>query len=273
MLPFGRNPDRWSVRTLIGSGYFFGPWEWIEEERHMKVLLVDDYKEMSRLAGCYFILEMMANKQRVNIFLPGGKTPFGMFEFLIPIVKDNPLFSHVYYFSMDEISSDTGFLSNMETMKEKYLTPAHVVQDHIVVLDENNYLNYEQIIADAGGIDAGFMGIGIDGHISGNIPPCKFGTSTRLVENNDLFIEMVSPMFEGKGTMSKYCVTVGIKDLLNTRRLYIVANGEHKAEVVLNAFYREPSEAWPASALQLHPDLVLILDKAAAKLAIQEGLL
>jgi 6-phosphogluconolactonase/glucosamine-6-phosphate isomerase/deaminase len=239
----------------------------------MKVWLVDDEKEMTRLAGTYFIREIAAEKQRVNIFIPGGKTPFGMFEFLVPIVKDNPLFSHVYYFSMDEISSDTGYLSNMETMKEKYLTPAHVAEDHIVVLDEDNYTGYEQVLADAGGIDAAFMGIGLDGHISGNIPPCKFGTTTRLIENNELFIEMVTPMFEGKGTMSKYCATVGIKTLLNTRRLYIIANGEHKAEVILNAFYREPSEAWPASALQLHPDLVLILDRAAAKLALKEGFL
>jgi glucosamine-6-phosphate deaminase len=239
----------------------------------MKICLVNSYQEMSRLAGCYFIREMLIDRQRVNIFLPGGKTPFGMFDFLVPIVKDNPLFSHVHYFSMDEISSDTGFLSNMETMREKYLTPANIVEDHIVVLDEDNYASYEQVIAEAGGIDAGFMGIGIDGHISGNIPPTKFSTTTRLVENNDLFIEMVAPLFEGKGTMSKYCVTVGIKTLLNTRRLYVVANGEHKAEVILHAFFREPSEIWPASALQLHPSLVLILDRAAAKLAIREGFL
>jgi glucosamine-6-phosphate deaminase len=239
----------------------------------MKIWLVNSYLEMSRLAGCYFIQEMMLNRPRVNIFLPGGKTPFGMFDFLVPIVKDNPLFSHVYYFSMDEISSDTGFLSNMETMKEKYLTPANIAEDRVVVLDENNYTSYEQVIAEAGGIDAGFMGIGIDGHISGNIPPSQFGATTRLVENNSLFIKMVAPLFEGKGTMSKYCATVGIKTLLNTRRLYVVANGDHKAETILRAFFHEPSENWPASALQLHPDLVLILDRAAAKLAIQEGFL
>lgn len=239
----------------------------------MKVWLVDDYDEMSRLSGCYFVKEMMADKDRVNLFLPGGKTPFGMFDFLLPIVKNNPLFEHVYYYSMDEITDDQGNYSNMETMREQYLSPAGVAEDHIMVLDEGNYQRYEQLIQDTGGIDAGFMGIGIDGHVSANIPGSRFGSTTRLVENYQPFIDTVSPWFKGKGTMSKYCATVGIKTLLNTRRLYIMANGAHKADVILNAFYREPCEEWPASALQLHPNLTLVVDRAAARLAIEEGFL
>lgn len=240
----------------------------------MKIWLVEDYNEMSRVAGCFLLHEIMADKARKNLYVASGDTPFGMYDFLAPVIRHNPVLSGVYFYSADETTDDTGtYHTNLELTKERFLVPAGIPEDHFVVLDESNYAGYDQRIAGDGGLDAGFMSIGSNGLLICNTPPTSFGSAAHRVPLPPEFVEALAPLFEGKGTMSDHCVTMGIKTILNTRRLYVSVSGERKADAVLRALYEQPDEDCPSSALQLHPDVTLIIDKAAARRLLEEGLL
>jgi glucosamine-6-phosphate deaminase len=124
---------------------------------------------------------------------------------------------------------------------------------------------YEQAIAEAGGVDLQILGIGTDGHIAFNEPGSSLASRTRLktltrqtrADNARFFDDDVS-------AVPQHCLTQGIGTILDARHLLLVANGRHKAEAVHQLVEGPVSAMWPATALQLHPHVTVVLDEPAA---------
>lgn len=124
---------------------------------------------------------------------------------------------------------------------------------------------YEEEIAESGGIDLQILGIGTDGHIAFNEPGSSLGSRTRIktltgqtrADNARFFNDDVKAVPE-------HCLTQGIGTILEARHLLLVANGRQKAEAVHQLVEGPVSAMWPATALQLHPHVTVVLDDPAA---------
>ena len=122
---------------------------------------------------------------------------------------------------------------------------------------------YEKAIEMAGGIDLQILGIGRNGHIGFNEPGVPFESLTHLVNLDVNTIEANSRFFDSIEQVPTKAVTMGIKTIMNSRAIVLVANGESKAEAIYKTVRGPVTTLTPASVLQLHPNVTLIIDKEA----------
>lgn len=125
--------------------------------------------------------------------------------------------------------------------------------------------DYERAIAAAGGIDLQILGIGSDGHIAFNEPGSSLGSRTRLktltkqtrVDNARFFDDNVD-------SVPQHCLTQGVGTIMEADHLVLLAFGQSKAEAIHHMVEGPVSAMWPATALQFHPHVTVLLDEAAA---------
>jgi glucosamine-6-phosphate deaminase len=124
---------------------------------------------------------------------------------------------------------------------------------------------YERAIADAGGIDIQILGIGTDGHIAFNEPGSSLASRTRIKTLTSQTRRDNARFFGGNvEAVPQHCLTQGIGTIIEARHLVLVASGRGKAEAVHQLVEGSVSAMWPATALQLHPHVTVLLDTAAA---------
>ena len=123
---------------------------------------------------------------------------------------------------------------------------------------------YERMIELAGGIDLQVLGVGSDGHIGFNEPTSSLGSVTRVKTLTKQTIEDNSRFFEPDEFQPKLAITMGIKTILDARRILLLAHGENKAQAVRDMVEGPLSAFCPASALQLHQRTTILIDEAAA---------
>ena len=114
--------------------------------------------------------------------------------------------------------------------------------------------------------DIQVLGIGSNGHIAFNEPGTPFGSVTHIVDLTESTIKDNSRMFASIDEVPRQAFTMGLKNIMNAKKILIMANGANKAKAVYGLVKGEVTEAVPASVLQLHPDCVLVCDEAAAAL-------
>ena len=168
-------------------------------------------------------------------------------------------FSTVVFFSLDEYSPpDAPATGSFENFLKSHLL------DHLNVPAKNVRLirfptdsevdlhcrNFERAIEEAGGIDLQILGIGRNGHIAFNEPGSSFHSRTRLVRVNN---------------PSRSAISLGIRDIMESKRILLLASGSEKAQILPKALSGYVTETVPASVLQNHKDLVVIADRAAAE--------
>lgn len=130
---------------------------------------------------------------------------------------------------------------------------------------ENECLQYEHKIHEAGGIDLQVLGIGPNGHIGFNEPDDKFEAGTHLVELDQHTIEANSRFFDSIDEVPTKALSMGIKTIMKAKKIILLANGEGKAGIIKEMITGDITPNVPASILQLHPDVTVIVDKDAAK--------
>jgi glucosamine-6-phosphate deaminase len=124
---------------------------------------------------------------------------------------------------------------------------------------------YEQAMADAGGIDLQILGIGTDGHIAFNEPGSSLASRTRIKTLTSQTRRDNARFFGGNvDAVPRHCLTQGIGTILQSRHVVLIASGRGKAEAVHQLVEGPVSAMWPATALQLHPHMTVLLDTAAA---------
>ncbi len=125
--------------------------------------------------------------------------------------------------------------------------------------------DYEQRIADAGGIDLQLLGIGTDGHIGFNEPGSSLASRTRLKTLTDVTRRDNARFFGGEiDAVPRHVITQGIGTILDSRHVVMIATGAAKADPVARAVEGPVMAMVPASALQLHPHATVVVDEAAA---------
>ena len=132
--------------------------------------------------------------------------------------------------------------------------------------DDAECERYTEIIKALGGIDLQLLGLGHNGHIGFNEPNNAFDMETHCVALTQSTIEANSRLFEDADEVPRYAYTMGIKTIMQAKKILIVVSGEDKAEIVKRAFTGDVTPSVPVSILQMHKDVILVGDEAALSL-------
>ncbi len=246
----------------------------------MRWQVVGDHTELSSVAAG-LLLAAVREKPTAVLGLPTGATPEGMYRNVIAACRrDYHCFSKVSTFNLDEYvgidsSHPASYRAYMQTRlfdhvdlapgnihipdgtAARFLSPSRTESEALDM--ECSF--YEQTISDAGGIDLMFLGLGTNGHIGFNEPGSPFTSRTRRVTLTESTRLANAPWFAGE--VPREALTMGIGTILESRRIILLASGAKKRDAVARLHDQNQTEAFPASALQSHPDVLCIVDRAA----------
>ena len=240
----------------------------------MKVLVVKDYAEMSRVAADLFA-EVIADKPDCVLGLATGDTPIGMYDNLIVKYREGKLdFSKTRSVNLDEyypITPDND-QSYRYFMNEHLFNHGNIDKANTAVPDgtakdvDASCKAYEAQIDALGGIDVQVLGIGRNGHIGFNEPDSELIPFTHLTALTPSTIEANARFFASEDEVPKHALTMGIQSVFKARKILLLVSGKNKAEAVKAMLTGNISTSCPASLLCLHPDVTLVCDEDAYSL-------
>ncbi|MGF2948760.1 glucosamine-6-phosphate deaminase [Microbacterium alcoholitolerans] len=203
--------------------------------------------------------------------LATGSTPLPVYEALRERLGGHDV-SHLRGFALDEyVGIDPAHpesyrsVITREVIEPLGLDPELIrVPNGAVETIEHAGDDYERAIAAAGGVDLQILGIGTDGHIGFNEPGSSFASTTRIKTLTERTREDNARFFDSIDDVPRHCITQGLGTILRARHLVLLAFGEGKARAVAGAVEGPVSAMLPASAIQLHPHVTVVVDEAAA---------
>lgn len=214
------------------------------------------------------------NKQRKKTVLSPatGSTPIPVYQALIKMYESKKAnehidFSNVISFNLDE------YIGLPAKHKESYRNfMQEQLFDHINIDPDNIHFPnpkdpdaYDDEICKAGGVDIQILGIGHNGHIGFNEPDSSFNSKTRVVTLDERTVKANARFFENDiDKVPTKAITMGLKTIMGAKHCVLLATGEGKADIISNFFKGPVTTKLPATALRQHPQLTIILDKAAA---------
>lgn len=213
--------------------------------------------------------------------LATGSTPIRVYDELIGYHQEEGLsFENVVTFNLDEYYpiEPTARQSYVRFMNENLFNHIDIPEENIHIPDGTLNIEeipefcqqYEDKIRDCGGIDLQLLGIGRTGHIGFNEPGSVKNTRTRLVTLDRVTRKDAAADFHGEENVPRQAITMGIGTILDSKRIILMAWGEHKADIISETLEGEVSEQVPATYLQDHTNTQVILDKAASSQLIRE---
>ena len=243
----------------------------------MKIYKAKDYKDMSRKAA-NIISAQVIMKPNCVLGLATGSTPIGTYDQLVEWYNKGDLdFSEGTTVNLDEYKG----LPRTNDQSYYYFMHQHLFDRVNIDPERTNVPNgmepdaekecgrYEELIRSLGGVDLQLLGLGHNGHIGFNEPGEAFEKETHCVDLTESTIEANKRFFASADDVPKQAYTMGIKTIMQAKKILIVVNGENKADIVERAFFGPVTPEVPASILQLHNDVTLVGDEAAlAKIGI-----
>lgn len=243
----------------------------------MKIYKAKDYKDMSRKAA-NIISAQVIMKPNCVLGLATGSTPIGTYDQMVEWYNKGDLdFSEVTTVNLDEYKG----LPRTNDQSYYYFMHQHLFDRVNIDPERTNVPNgmepdaekecgrYEELIRSLGGVDLQLLGLGHNGHIGFNEPGEAFEKETHCVDLTESTIEANKRFFASADDVPKQAYTMGIKTIMQAKKILIVVNGENKADIVERAFFGPVTPEVPASILQLHNDVTLVGDEEAlAKIEI-----
>ena len=237
----------------------------------MKIYKAKDYKDMSRKAA-NIISAQVIMKPNCVLGLATGSTPIGTYDQLVEWYNKGDLdFSEVTTVNLDEYKG----LPRTNDQSYYYFMHQHLFDRVNIDPERTNVPNgmepdaekecgrYEELIRSLGGVDLQLLGLGHNGHIGFNEPGEAFEKETHCVELTESTIEANKRFFASADDVPKQAYTMGIKSIMQAKKIIIVVSGKDKADIVKKAFLGPVTPEVPASVLQLHNDVTLVGDKEA----------
>ncbi len=225
------------------------------------------------VAAAWRIIGQMLEKPNAVIGLSTGQTTKNMHRIVSDIYKDFPFdTSKVTIFNVDELTNlDRSYPGSCYTMiyeqviknlgipDENFIMPLTFSDDFDVECTK-----FENALRERGGADLQMLGIGWNGHIGINQPGTPFERHTWVSPMDPIFEEKVRRETKVPDDYPLGGLTRGIVDIMQTRKIVLIAKGESKAEIIEKAVRGPVTTDIPASVIQLHPNCEVLLDEAAA---------
>ena len=205
---------------------------------------------------CHLIASNIGDKvKHQNNFVLGlatGSTPIGIYEKLSMMNHIN--FRDTTTFNLDEyVGIDKHHDQSYQYFMNKHLFSNLNFRKHYFPTEEN-YNEYDLMIKSYGGIDIQILGIGTNGHIAFNEPGSSRYSATRIVDLTENTIKDNSRFFDNIKDVPTQAYTMGLSSIMSAEKIYLVAVGKHKKEILEEAVYGGITEDIPASLLQEHPN-------------------
>ena len=237
----------------------------------LKILRTKDYADMSRKTANLISAQVILKPDCV-LGLATGSSPVGAYMQLVDWYNKGDVdFSRVRTVNLDEYLG-----LPRENDQSYYYFMHHNLFDHVNLPEGATNLpngmaedmdaecaRYDALIRSLGGVDLQLLGIGHNGHIGFNEPGESFDKQVHCVNLTESTIEANKRFFASAEDVPKQAYTMGIKTIMQAKKILIVASGEDKAEIVQKAFFGPITPQVPASVLQLHNDVTLVADEAA----------
>jgi glucosamine-6-phosphate deaminase len=245
----------------------------------MKITITKNEQQFN-ITAAWRILAQMLEKPTSVIGLSTGQTTIDMHRIVSEIHKQYPFdVSQITLFNVDELTNlSRDYAGSCYTMilnqiagplgipEENFIMPPTLSDDF-----EAEALLFERRLAERGGADLQMLGIGSNGHIGINQPGTPFGSET--------WVSPMDPDFEARVRRETQVpdhiilggLTRGIKNIMHTRKLILIAKGAHKAEIIKQAILGPVTTDIPASVVQIHPNCEILLDADAGALIAQQA--
>lgn len=239
----------------------------------MKIIVTKDYEEMSKAAFAV-MKEVVTSNPSAVLGLATGTTPIGLYNEMARDCREaGTSYRNVRTVNLDEYEG----LDGENPQSYRYFMDKNLF-DRIDIDKSNTHVingtaeNAEAECARFNALlkelpqDIQLLGIGSNGHIAFNEPGTPFGSETHVVVLAESTVKDNARLFEREEEVPRRAFTMGLKNIMNAKKILILANGANKAKAVYGLVKGEVTESLPASILQLHPDCTLVCDEAAASL-------
>ena len=237
----------------------------------MKVIITENYEEMSRVAADIIIGLVKKNPEAV-LGLATGSSPIGTYDNMVKDHKENGTsYKNIKTVNLDEyvtLAPDhdqsyayfmrKNLFDRVDIDLANTNLPSGIAPDAQAECDRYNAL------LDTMKQDIQLLGLGSNGHIGFNEPGTPFGSVTHLVDLTENTIKDNSRLFANIEDVPRQALSMGIKNIMQAKSILMVVSGANKADAVYGMVKGEVTPDLPASVLQLHPDVTVICDKAAA---------
>lgn len=238
----------------------------------MKVIKVKNYEEMSEEA-LRVVLDVVREKPDAVLGLATGSTPLGLYAKMAEDHRENGTsYAQCRAVNLDEyvgldISSDQSYVYFMRENLFKHIDikPENTNIANGKADDKDAECARYNALLDELRQDIQVLGIGSNGHIAFNEPGTAFDSVTHIVDLAESTIKDNSRLFNSIDEVPRQAFTMGLQNIMNAKKILILANGAGKAYAIRELVKGEIREEIPASILRNHPDCILICDEAAGK--------
>lgn len=238
----------------------------------MRVVILENAIEVSRRAA-EVVAGLLSKRPQAVLGLATGSTPLATYQQLIALHQKGLLsFARTTTFNLDEyvglgpdhpqsyrMFMQRNLFEHIDIDAEATHVPDGLASDSFEYCRQ-----YEQSIADAGGIDLQLLGIGTDGHIAFNEPGSSLASRTRLAVLTEQTRRDNARFFGSLDDVPKLAISMGVGTILESRQILLLATGANKADAVRSFIEGPVTSQIPATALQLHPMVTVLLDESAA---------
>ncbi len=233
----------------------------------MKIEIFPDHEEVSTRAAEIFSATITEKPNGMFGFATGS-TPERLYELLVDRYKRGQItFREITTVNLDEyIGLPANHEQSYAAFMQRHLFGQVDIRPNAVYFPDakSDPAKFDQFIQNQGGIDLQILGLGANGHIGFNEPASPFGSRTRIVDLASSTIQDNSRFFNRPEDVPRQAVTMGIRTIMEARRILLLASGANKSDAVAHCLEAAPTEKIPGSCLQSHSNVTILLDEAAA---------
>jgi glucosamine-6-phosphate deaminase len=234
-----------------------------------RISVFPDHEAMSR-AAADLVCEVVASRPQARIVVATGTTPMAAYRELARRCGRGEVdLSHTTVYQLDEYADvpPEDRRSLLRWLLSSFVEPLGIPRERVIPVprdgDPAACAAYDAEVRRAGGYDLAILGIGPNGHIGFNEPPSDADAATRLVELSPESLRSNAAYWNDADAVPRRAVTIGMKELLASRTILLLASGRGKREIVRRALLGPVTPEIPASFLQRATDLHVLLDHDA----------
>ena len=242
----------------------------------MRIHIADSKEEVSKRVA-NDLIELLHTVKHPLICLASGDSPSGLYKEIVQRVQNKEL--NIYSWKFVGLDEWVGMNGGDEGscryhLDQQFFTPLRVSLSQICFFNgratdlENECAATEMLVSKNGGIDVAIIGLGLNGHVGMNEPGTALGSRVHIADIDPLTQRTAQKYFSSPKQVT-HGLTLGLKNLMEARHIYLIVTGAHKAEIVQKVLEGDRSENVPASLLRNHSGFTIYLDTAAAKLLAQ----
>lgn len=220
-------------------------------------------------AAATCVLESLKTKPDSVIALPTGRTPLGLYKYLVESPRIKAITREAFFFNLDDYVgvSENNPQSFAAFVKRHFLNPACVQPAKMRLLRADapdlaaEAIAYDEAIADHHGIDLAILGLGANGHIAFNEPGAKWDKGTHITTLTSQTRQANAAYVLDGTAVPAHGITMGIKTIREARQVLLLVQGIAKRQALRVFLDGKPDPAWPVTSLCEHPNLTVVAEE------------